>query len=73
MVLFINKFPTASWIPALFPPILTIRGGIGGIFSGNLATMLHLGLIKPQVRDNTPVYRQLISASFAITLFDTSL
>jgi len=71
MVLFINKFPTASWIPALFPPILTIRGGIGGIFSGNLATMLHLGLIKPQVRDNTPVYRQLISASFAITLFDT--
>jgi len=33
--------------------------------------MLHLGLIKPQVRDNTPVYRQLISASFAITLFDT--
>lgn len=33
--------------------------------------MLHLGLIKPRVRDNTPIYRQLISASFAITLLDT--
>jgi len=69
--LFITEFPNALWIPALFPPILTIRGGIGGIFSGNLATMLHLGLIKPKVRDNTPIYKQLISASFAITLLDT--
>lgn len=65
------QFGAAPWILALFPPILTIRGGIGGIFSGNLATMLHLGLIRPQIRGNTPVYAQLISAVFAITLVDT--
>ncbi len=69
--LFTPQFQAASWILALFPPILTIRGGIGGIFSGNLATMLHLGFIKPQIRDNTPLYRQLISAVFSITLIDT--
>ncbi|MCW3979620.1 MAG: magnesium transporter [Candidatus Bathyarchaeota archaeon] len=65
------QFGAAPWILALFPPILTIRGGIGGIFSGNLATMLHLGLIRPRIRRNTPVYAQLISAVFAITLVDT--
>ena len=65
------QFQSAPWILALFPPILTIRGGIGGIFSGNLATMLHLGLIRPRIRDNTPVYTQLISSIFVITLLDT--
>ena len=33
--------------------------------------MLHLGLIRPRIRGNTPVYAQLISAIFAITLVDT--
>jgi mgtE-like transporter len=69
--IFAPQFQAATWILALFPPILTIRGGIGGIFSGNLATMLHLGLIRPKIRDNTPVYTQLISAIFVITLVDT--
>jgi mgtE-like transporter len=69
--IFAPRFRAATWILALFPPILTIRGGIGGIFSGNLATMLHLGLIRPKIRDNTPVYMQLISAIFVITLVDT--
>lgn len=69
--IFTPLFQEAPWILALFPPILTIRGGIGGLFSGNLATMLHLGLIKPQIRDNTRVYWQLISASYVITVIDT--
>ncbi|MBC8225334.1 magnesium transporter [Candidatus Bathyarchaeota archaeon] len=69
--LFTPQFQEAPWILALFPPILTIRGGIGGLFSGNLATMLHLGLIKPQIRGNTRVYWQLISASYVITVIDT--
>jgi len=33
--------------------------------------MLHLGLIRPRIRDNTPVYTQLISSVFVITLLDT--
>jgi mgtE-like transporter len=69
--IFTPLFQEAPWILALFPPILTIRGGIGGLFSGNLATMLHLGLVKPQISDNTRVYQQLISASFVITVIDT--
>ncbi len=69
--IFTPQFKAAPWILALFPPVLTIRGGIGGIFSGNLATMLHIGLIRPQLRKNTPVYYQLISSIFVITLVDT--
>jgi mgtE-like transporter len=69
--IFTPLFREAPWILALFPPILTIRGGIGGLFSGNLATMLHLGLIKPQIRDNTQVYWHLVSASIVITVIDT--
>ncbi|TRO47594.1 hypothetical protein E2P65_04155, partial [Candidatus Bathyarchaeota archaeon] len=38
---------------------------------GTLATMLHIGLIRPQMRRNTPVYYQLISSIFVITLVDT--
>jgi mgtE-like transporter len=69
--LFTPQFREAPWILALFPPILTIRGGIGGIFSGNLATMLHLGLIVPRIRGNTEVYGHLVSASFVISVIDT--
>jgi mgtE-like transporter len=68
---FTPRFEAAPWILALFPPILTIRGGIGGVFSGNLATMLHLGLIRPRVRGNTPLYGQLVSSVLVITLIDT--
>ena len=67
------QFAASPWILALFPPILTIRGGIGGIFAGNLATMLHLGLIRPQIKDNTPVFRQLVGSIFVVSLIDTLL
>ena len=68
--LFTPRFSAAPWILALFPPILTIRGDISGIFSGNLTTMLHLGLVRPQIRGNTEVYRMLIATVFVITFID---
>ncbi len=71
VALFAPNFTAAPWILALFPPILTIRGNISGILSGNLATMLHLGLIHPQIRGNTDVYRRLINAVFVLTFLDT--
>jgi mgtE-like transporter len=71
MVLLTPQFSQNQWILALFPPILTIRGGIGGIFSGNLATMLHLGLVKPQLRNNTDNYTDLVKSVFVITVIDT--
>ncbi|MCW3991937.1 MAG: magnesium transporter [Candidatus Bathyarchaeota archaeon] len=67
---FTPRFSAAPWILALFPPILTIRGDISGIFSGNLTTMLHLGLVRPQIRGNTEVYRMLIATVFVITFID---
>jgi mgtE-like transporter len=33
--------------------------------------MLHLGLIRPQIRGNTPVFRQLVGSIFVISLIDT--
>ncbi len=71
MTIFTPIFQTSPWILALFPPVLTVRGGIGGIFSGNLATMLHLGLIKPRIRGNTEEFSNLIKAVLVITTVDT--
>jgi len=71
MAVFTPLFSASPWILALFPPVLTVRGGIGGIFSGNLATMLHLGLVKPKLRDNTPDYYGLVKSVMTITVVDT--
>ncbi len=71
MAVFIPLFSSSPWILALFPPILTVRGGIGGIFSGNLATMMHLGLVKPKIRGNTEQYKALIKSVIVITVMDT--
>lgn len=71
IAIFTPQFSESPWILALFPPILTVRGGIGGLFSGNLATMLHLGIVKPQLRDNTPEYWNLVRSVLVMTVIDT--
>ena len=43
----------APWAIFLYPGILSVRGAIGGLFSGHLGTGLHLGSIKPVLRQNT--------------------
>jgi len=69
--LFTPRFRASPWILALFPPILTIRGDISGILSGNLTTMLHLGLTRPRIRGNTDAYRSLVCAVLVLTFVDT--
>ncbi|MBC7090830.1 MAG: magnesium transporter [Nitrososphaeria archaeon] len=64
-------FGNLVWILLLFTPILTIRGNIGGIYSGKLGTMLHLGLAKPSLFKNTREFYSLIKAILALTFFDT--
>lgn len=64
-------FRSRPWLLALYPPILTVRGDISGIFSGNLSTMLHLGLISPRLRRNTETYYILISSIYVLTFLDT--
>jgi len=69
--LFSPLFAEAPWILALFPPILTIRGNISGIFSGNITTMLHIGSVQPRIRGNTETYQRLVGAVFVLTFIDT--
>lgn len=49
----LNLLTRTPWILALFPGILSIRGAIGGLFSGRLSTGLHLGTVKPRYTKNT--------------------
>jgi mgtE-like transporter len=56
----------APWALFLFPGILSIRGAVGGLFSGHLGTGLHLGTIKATFTKNTKEFHLLLRV--AITL-----
>lgn len=56
----------APWALFLFPGILSIRGAVGGLFSGHLGTGLHLGTIKATFTKNTKDFHLLLRV--AITL-----
>ena len=51
----------APWAILLFPGILSVRGAVGGLFSGHLGTGLHLGTIKAKIRKNTQEFQTIIS------------
>jgi mgtE-like transporter len=50
----------APWALFLFPGILSIRGAVGGLFSGHLGTGLHLGTIKATFTRNTKDFHLLL-------------
>lgn len=52
----------------LVPPVMSIRGAIGGAFSARLSTALHIGTIKPQLRNNTPTFKKSFTATMILTL-----
>jgi mgtE-like transporter len=54
------KIEQAPWALLLYPGILSVRGAVGGLFSGHLGTSLHLGTIKPVFRNNTKDFQNLI-------------
>lgn len=58
----------APWVIALFPGILSIRGAIGGLFSGHLGTGLHLGTIKPVFTKNTKDFGTLLRVVITLAL-----
>ena len=49
----------APWALFLFPGIISVRGAVGGLFSGHLGTGLHLGTIKPTFMKNTKGFQML--------------
>jgi mgtE-like transporter len=71
LLTFYPLFLSAPWILALFPAILTIRGNIGGILAGKLATMLHSGEIEPRLRKNSKEFYSFLQSILTLTFLDT--
>ncbi|MEM1549466.1 MAG: magnesium transporter [Candidatus Methanomethylicia archaeon] len=61
------------WVVALFPVVLTIRGDVAGVFTGNLTTMLNIGRIKASWRNNTIDFYSLIRVSILLAYIDSIL
>lgn len=60
------------WIVALFPVVLTIRGDVAGVFTGNLTTMLNIGRVKASWRGNIIDFYSLIRASILLAYMDAT-
>jgi mgtE-like transporter len=58
----------APWALFLFPGILSVRGAVGGLFSGHLGTGLHLGTIKPVLTKNTKDFQTLLRVVITLAL-----
>ncbi|RLE47322.1 MAG: hypothetical protein DRJ31_09010, partial [Candidatus Methanomethylicota archaeon] len=56
------------WILIAYPMLLTSRGNVAGILSGNLSTLLNIGIVKPSLRKNTHVFYALISGTIFLTI-----
>jgi mgtE-like transporter len=59
LVIFSDVFALAPWVIIIYPAILSMRGVIGGLFSGHLTTGLHLGTVTPVFTHNTREFRVL--------------
>jgi mgtE-like transporter len=68
---FVPFLSVAPWFLTLLPPILTIRGSIGGILTGRIATMLQTGMVTPRLRGNTAQFYTLLRGIVDLTVFDT--
>ncbi|MFX0198684.1 MAG: magnesium transporter [Candidatus Hodarchaeota archaeon] len=70
LVLFFDTFSitNAPWALILFPGVLSIRGAIGGLFSGHLATGLHLGTVRASYTKNTKDFYILLRAVVVLSL-----
>ena len=64
----VGLFEKAPWAIAVYPPILSARGVIGGLFCGRLSTALHLGTIQPRLFGNTKSFYLLFQATVVMTL-----
>jgi mgtE-like transporter len=61
-------FARAPWAVVIYPPILSARGVIGGLFCSRLSTALHLGTIQPRLFGNTKSFYLLFQAIVIMTL-----
>jgi len=68
LLFFSDVFSFAPWVLIIYPSIISMRGVIGGFFSGRLSTALHLGTVKPNFMNNTENFRVLIFLTVILTL-----
>ncbi|RJS88199.1 hypothetical protein CW705_09400, partial [Candidatus Bathyarchaeota archaeon] len=70
-LLFSNMFSVAPWLIMIYPSIISMRGVIGGFFSGRLSTALHLGTIRPTLLNNTRDFKILIFSVIILTVLSS--
>ena len=68
LAVYFSVFSLAPWSIALFPGILSVRGAIGGLFSGHLSTDLHLGTVKASYTKNTKSFYLLLRSVIVLAL-----
>ncbi len=70
LVLYFEVFSIreAPWALILFPGILSVRGAIGGLFSGHLSTGLHVGTVRASYTKNTNDFYLLLRAVITLAL-----
>jgi len=70
LVLYFDVFSIteAPWVLILFPGILSVRGAIGGLFSGHLSTGLHIGTVRANYTKNTKDFHLLLQAVITLAL-----
>ncbi|UCE57231.1 MAG: magnesium transporter [Candidatus Bathyarchaeota archaeon] len=69
LVLYFDVVKEVPWALILFPGILSVRGAVGGFFSGHLSTGLHLGTVRASYTKNTKDFHSLLYATITLALF----
>jgi len=65
---YFGVFSLSPWALAIYPGILSMRGVIGGLFSGRLSTALHIGTVRAGFTKNTRNFYMLWRAIIVLTL-----
>ncbi len=68
LALYLDIFSLTPWTLIIYPGILSIRGTIGGLFSGRLSTGLHLGTVRTCFYGNTRNFYLLWQEIIVLTL-----
>jgi len=68
LVVFSDILSLMPWVLIIYPSIISMRGVIGGFFSGKLSTALHLGTVRPSFLNNTRSFRVLVYSTAILTL-----
>ncbi len=69
----LEVFLKKLWIIALFPGILSMRGVVGGLFSGRLSTSLHLGTIEAKFLGRNTKNLGILQNSIILLTFESSI